>query len=453
MSNMSDHAIRKGLDIPIQGAASGDIVALDAPSTVAYDPRELSGLIPRLDAREGDRVAAGGVLFHDKKRPSIVVRSPIAGVVKEVRRGARRVITDVVVEADGDASESLQAYTPAELNGLSREEAREAVAASGWWPALRTRPLDRIPSPDDTPQSILIGAMETGPLQPGADVLIDAGDADALQAAINVLARLTDGPVHLARKKGEAHPALDGVSGVQVHTFSGPHPAGDMGVQVNLVDPPRGTHRVWVIRAWDAVALGHTLLKGRFHAERVYAAVGVGAADKRFVKTVLGAPLETITSESTPSRWINGSVLTGRATSKDRWAGFGNRGVHLLPEEVPRHILGWALPAPGAWSFHKAFLGAFTGAPKGGVDLRPGLFGGHRAIVPIGVYDKVVPTPDILPDFLFKAIIAGDLEESISLGLLDITREEAALCTYVCPSKMEFDVILQEGLEFYEREA
>lgn len=450
---MSDHAIRRGLDIPIQGAATGDVVSLELPETVAYAPTELPGLTPRLDAREGDRVKQGSVLFHDKKRPDIVVRSPVAGVVQEVRRGARRVITDVVVKREGDEAEALKAYSPSELAGLDRDAARAAVAASGWWPALRTRPLDRIPDVDSTPQSILIGAMETGPLQPDADVLLGAGDADALQAAINVLAKLTDGPVHLARRKGVAHPALDGVSGVQVHTFSGPHPAGDMGLQVNLVDPPRGQNRVWVIRAWDAVALGRTLLEGRFHAERVYAAVGVGASEKRFVRTVVGAPLASLTGESAPSRWINGSVLTGWATSSDRWASYSQRAVHVLPAEVPRYMFGWALPSFGAWSFHKTFLSGFAGAPASGVDLRPGLFGGERAIVPIGAYDKVVATPDILPDFLFKAIIAGDLEESIALGMLDITQEEAALCTYVCPSKVEFDVILRQGLDIYEREA
>ena len=450
---MSDHVIRRGLDIPIQGAATGEVVSLDPPETVAYGPIELSGLTPRLDAREGDEVKRGSVLFHDKKRPSIVVRSPVAGVVKEVRRGARRVITDVVVERRGDEGEALRAYTPAELAGLSREDAAAAAAATGMWPALRTRPLDRIPSPDDVPQSILIGAMETGPLQPDVDVLLGADDADALQAAITVLSKLTDGQVHLARRKGQAHPALDGLSGVQAHTFSGPHPAGDMGVQVNLVDPPLGQNRVWVIRAWDAAVLGRILLTGSFEAERIYAATGAGCSQPRFVKTLLGAPLTHITSEKVPSRWINGSVLTGVSTSSDRWAAFGARGVHVLPEEVPRYLFGWAMPALGAWSFYRAFLGAFMGPPASGVDLRPGTFGGERAIVPIGQYARVVATPDILPDFLFKSIIAGDLEESISLGLLDITQEEAALCTYICPSKIEFDVILRKGLEHYEQEA
>ena len=452
-ANMPDHVIRQGLDIPILGAATGDVVPLDPPDTVAFGPIELSGLTPRLDAREGDEVKLGSVLFHDKKRPSIVVRSPVAGVVKEVRRGARRVITDVVVERKGDAEEALPSYTPADLAKMSREEATAAAAASGMWPALRTRPLDRIPSPGDVPQSILIGAMETGPLQPDVDVLLGPDDADALQAAITVLSKLTDGPVHLARRKGQAHPALDGLSGVQAHTFSGPHPAGDMGVQVNYVDPPRGQNQVWVIRAWDAAILGRTLLTGKVQPERVYAATGAGSTQPRLVKTLLGAPLSHITSEKVPSRWISGSVLTGTTTSSDRWAPFGARGVHLLPEEIHRHLFGWAMPALGAWSFHKAFLGAFMGAPSGGVDMRPTVWGGHRAIVPIGAYNKVVATPDILPDFLFKAIIVGDLEESISLGLLDITQEEAALCTYVCPSKIEFDVILREGLDLYEQEA
>ena len=448
---MSDHAIRRGLDIPVQGAATGAPVPLELPETVAYAPQEISGFVPRVPLKEGDAVELGQVLLQDKRYPEVVLRSPVAGVLKEIRRGNRRVITDVIVERSGDAVAKLPTFTPQQLAALSATEAVRVACSTGLWPALRTRPLDRMPSPETRPQSIFIGAMETGPLQPGADVLLGADDADALQAAINLLSRIA--PVHLTRARGVANPALDGVSGATVHTFSGPHPAGDIGVQVNVVDPPRGQALVWTIRAWDAVAMGRTLLEGRFANERVYAAVGVGCSP-RFVKTVLGAPLAHIVgAEKVPSRWIRGSVLTGQAVDKARWASYTARAVHVLPEDVPRYLLGWALPSLGAWSFYKAFVSGFTGKPASGVDMRPGLFGGERAIVPIGAYERVVATPDILPEFLFKAIISGDIEESVQLGMLDLTMEEAALCTYICPSKMEFDVILRKGLDTYEQEA
>ncbi len=409
-------------------------------------------MLPRLAKREGEEVQRGTVLFYDKKNPGIVVRSPIAGVVKEIRRGARRVITDVVVERKGDGEETFASYTAEKLGGMSADEAIAAAMATGMFPAFRTRPLDRIPSPSVKPQSIFVCGTETGPLQPGADVLMSADHKAGLQAAITLLGRIA--PVHVTQTSGSSIAAFQGLSGATIHSFSGPHPSGDVGVQVNLVDPPRGQNRVWTIKAWDAALLGKALLDGRFPAERVYAAVGVGCAQPRYVRTVVGAPLKHVAGEAkSPSRWIRGSVLTGTAVDEGRWAGFGSRAVHVLPSEVPRHILGWAMPALGAWSFHKAFLRAFAGAPAGGVDMRPGVNGGERAIVSIGAYQKVVATPDILPDFLFKSILAGDLEEAITLGLLDITMEEAALCTYICPSKVEFDVILKKGLELYEQEA
>lgn len=454
---MSDHVIKNGLDLPIVGKASGPVVDLEAPSTVAYAPTEFKGFQPRPAAREGDAVKIGSVVLTDKTDPRIVLRSPVAGRLAEIRRGARRVITDVVIENGGsDEAEPLKRWSLDELRALDRAGALEAALGSGFWPALRTRPLDRIADPNQAPQSVLIAAMESGPLMPDADVLLHADDAEALQAAAIVLGKLAP-KVFLAARSGTAHPALAKLEGVERHTFSGPHPAGDPAVQVNLIDPPRGAQgRVWTIRAWDAVALGRTLLTGRFDARRVYAAVGAGVVTPRFVRTVIGAPIAHVTGPVAPgaNRTLLGSVLTGTATDAARWTSFYARAVHVLPDEVPRSLLGWAMPMLGAWSFHKAFLSGLLGSrPSAGVDLRPGTFGGHRAMVPIGAYDRVIVTPDIVPEFLFKAIVAKDLEDSIQLGMLDLSLEEAALCTYVCPSKIEFDVLLREGLASYEKEA
>lgn len=448
-----DHVVKKGLDIPIQGRASGAPVPLEPPATVALSPTDVRGLNPRLMVREGDEVEAGSPLVHHKPDPRIVLVSPVAGRVKEIRRGHRRVITDIVIERTGDAAVAFKSFTRADIGSMNREEVIDALCASGGWPFLKTRPLDRLADPTVEPQSIFLVATETGPLQPGADVLLSPDDAEALQIAVDALRKLTDGAVHLT--EGESsHPALSKLEGVQRHRFTGPHPSGDPAVQVNLADPVRGSGQVWYIRAWDAAAMGRALLTGRFDPERIYAVVGAGVKRPRFVRTLLGAPLKDLAGEVAdgPLRWIRGSVLTGTAVEAHRWAPFFARAIHVLPETVDRSLFGWALPELGRWSWHRAFLSGFS-APRGEHDLRPGLFGGERAMVPIGYYREVIATPDIVPEALFKSIIAGDLEESIQLGMLDLSEEEAALCTFICPSKIEFDVLLREGLELYQREA
>lgn len=450
---MPDHNIKRGLNIPIEGRASGDVVTLPLPATVAIAPTELRGLTPRLATREGDAVQRGDVLFFDKSDERLVVRSPVSGQVAEVRRGHRRVITDVVITVSGDQPSANAPTTVEALANLDRDGAEATLLASGFWPCLRQRPLSNMPRPGVAPQAIVIGATESGPLMPGADVLLSADDKPALQAAITLLGKL--GKVLLTKPSGAAHPALAGLTGVEEHGFSGPHPSGDVPTQINLIAPCRPGAVVWYLSAWDAAALGHTLLSGKFYAERVYAAVGVGCKQPRFVRTVVGAPLAHIVGDvrEGQNRFIRGSILTGESVDGGRWASMLTRGVHVLPDEVPRYLLGWALPSLGAWSFHKAFVSGLLGQRKD-VDLRPGIYGGERALVPIGgVYERVVVTPDILPEFLVKALHAGDMEESLSLGMLDLTEEEAALCTFVCPSKIEFDVLLKRGLEQYQRQA
>jgi Na+-transporting NADH:ubiquinone oxidoreductase subunit A len=450
---MAQHRIRRGLDIPIVGEASGEVVDLPLPPTVAIDPRELRGFIPRLVAREGETVQRGQPILMHKFNNDVVVVAPAAGRVKEVRRGHRRVITDFVIETDGDAVVQHKTWSLADLAHISADDARAHLLAGGAWPLIRQRPLDHVADPNDKPQSILISGTETGPLQPGLEVLLSADDKDALQAAIHVLGKLT-GKVFLTQPAGSSVPAYSGLTGCEVHTFSGPHPAGDPTVQVNHVDPPRGADKVWYLRAWDAVVIGKLFLTGQFDSTRVYAAVGAAVAKPRFVRTVLGAPVAHIAGETsgTDLRWIRGSVLTGARTDADGWAGYYTRAVHVIAEQADRRVLGWALPQPSLWSSYRAFLSAFVGGAKR-YDMQPAIHGGHRAIVPVGAYERVVATPDLQPSFLFKSILAEDLEGSIELGLLDISEEEAALCSFICPSKLDLDIALRKGLETYAKEA
>ena len=451
---MADYSIKRGLNIPISGTAAGAVESLQTPQTVAYDPREFRGIVPRLAARPGDKVKRGSALFFSKAHPEMRFLSPASGTVKEVFRGDRRVITAIVVEVEGDESESFPTWSAGDLAEKSREEVANAIMNGGMWGALRTRPLSEIANPTVEPQGILVCGTETGPCQPGAEALLGADEKAHLQLGLDALAKLTTGSVHLTVSKGSNHAALSGLSGVETHTFSGPHPAGDASVQINHVDPPRGSSQVWYISAWDVARIGELLATGQFPNERVYAAVGAGCKTPRLVKTLLGAPIADVVGEALDGdhRYIRGSVLTGATTARDQWCGFLSAAIHVLPSEVPRKLFGWMMPMFGTWSAHRAFLSGFLPASKP-KDMRPGLYGGHRGLVPIGAYRRVVASPDVYPSFLMRALVARDLPESINLGLLDLSEEEAALCTYICPSKVEMDVLLQQGLEYYKQEA
>lgn len=451
---MSLHVLKKGLDVPIAGEVTGNIVDLPVPASVSVAPRDLPGITPRILSREGASVKVGTALFADKAQPDLRLVSAAAGEVREIVRGPRRVVLDHVVSVTGDAAESFRQWDLGALKKISRDEARIGLGHGGLWPVLRCRPLDKVPAMGSTPQWILVSATETGPLAPGADLLLGAGDGEALQAGLYVLKALTPGAVAVAVPQGTTHPALANLKDVDVHQFGGPHPSGDPSVQINHIAPPTGNGQVWYARAWDVALIGRLFLEGRYPAQRVYTAAGTGLAAPRAVRTLCGAPIRTITGDAAPGpvRWILGSVLTGQVVDPERWAGFTNRMFTVIPDRAERRLFGWTAPNLGDFSYHRAFLSGFLGA-GGRKVMDTGLRGGVRSMVPVGYYRGVVATPDIEPEFLFRSIIAGDLEESVKLGLLDLSMEEAALLTYVCPSKIEFDVILRDGLALYEKEA
>ena len=454
---MAHIVIKQGLNLPIAGGISeelaGKIVDLPQPTTVAYRPSEFLEFKPKMATKAGDSVKIGSVLFTHKDYPMVKFLSPVAGTVKEIRRAERRRITDIVVEANGEGAEKFTTFDDASIDKITRAEAIEAICHGGMWPALRTRPLDLIPNPGSTPQWILISAFETGPLQPTVDTLLSGDDAIDFAMGVSALKAVANGALVMATAHGSNHPALK-ASGLMTHTFTGRHPAGDMGVQVNHINPPKAGGEVWTIRAWDVALIGQLLRTGTFPTQRIYASVGAGAVTPRVVRTTLGAPISHITGETidAPVRTILGSVLTGKAVDAGRWAGFGVRAIHSLPETVDSRMFGWTTPNTDEFSTWRTFLSGMFGSKKK-YDMRPGLWGGFRALVPMGAYQKVIATPDIMPDFLFRAMYAGDLQDAIRLGLLDITREEAALCTYVCACKSQIDVLLDDVLELYVKES
>ena len=449
---MSDIRFRKGLSIPMEGRPDPHVVDVDAPTRVALCPPDYPDLKFRLVVEQGEQVAAGQPVLQAKQFPEIKLVSPTAGQVTEINRGARRALLSVVVEvAEGETVQG-HTFTASRLAKEPADLIKSAILAGGLWPLIRCKPLARTAAPDETPVAVLVSCMETGPLQAQPGVVLQNKTED-LALGLQALSRLTEGSVHVTFPKGSTQPSMPEDGRFELHTFSGPHPAGDAETQINFCCPPGPGQKVWFLRATDVALIGELLRTGTTPSHRTIAVVGTGIAKPAYYRCLAGAPLSHLIqaagSTTRPVRPIGGSVFTGRTLDLDGYmSGLANT-LLLLPDDVERKILGWTYPGVSAFSMHRLFVSKVV--PFNRYDLDTSVNGGFRAMVPIGSYEKVVNS-DVEPVFLLRAILAEDIEEMVNLGLLEISKEEAALCTFVCPSKLNFSEALQQGWAQYERE-
>lgn len=448
---MQTHHIRQGRDIPLAGPAENRIVDGPAPSLAAVQPPDFHGLRFRVLAKEGVPVRIGTPLLEDKDDPRIKVVSPLAGRVKAVRRGEKRALLAVIVEA-GSAQEAEQQtrFSSAQIPGLSRGQIIEHLLATGMWALIRQRPFNHIADPDTTPKAIFIRAMNTDPLAPDTDTVLD-GQQEDLRAGLKILSRLTRGAVHLCFADKETHPLLREAEGVECHAFYGPHPAGNVGTHIHTIDPLGKNEAVWHIDAQDAAAIARSFTSGTFEPGRIIAVAGEHAETRVHKRTIIGAYLRDIIGQKNfdNTRVISGSVLSGRDAGADGFLGFYAQQVTLLPAAEERRLLGWVLPGFGQFSLTRMFASALQKTPA--VRLNTDTHGSPRAIVLNAVYDKYVAL-DVLTFFLLRAVMAGDIEEMERLGILECAPEDFALAAFVCPSKTDVCGIIQDGLDLMERE-
>jgi len=388
--------IRRGLDITIKGAPVQAIEDGPAIVHVAVSGDDYVFLRPRMAVQVGDRVREGQLLLTDKRNADVRFTAPGCGEVVAIERGERRRLLAVVVRLDGDACEEFQG------------DVRDVLVRSGLWTALRERPFGRVASPDTRPRAIFVTAIDTDPL--AADpVCVLAGRESDFESGLRALAQLTDGPVRLCRRPGAAIPS----AGADVHEFAGPHPAGLPGTHIHLLDPAGLQSVVWHVGYQDVLAMGELLRTGRLPTRRVVALGGPQVARPTLLRTRLGASLPELTEgrlREGAHRVISGSVLSGRV-------------------------------APFLGRYHTQ-VAVLAGAPP---------YGPARAIVPTGVYERVMPL-DILPTPLLKALLVGDVARAIELGCLELEEEDLALCSYVCPSRNDFGVPLRAVLAAIEEE-
>jgi len=445
-------AIKEGLDLPIAGAPVQTIDNANTVETVAVLGNEFNGMKPSMLVEEGQQVKLGQALFTDKKIPSVQFTSPAAGTIKAINRGAKRALQSIIIDVEGDGEVSFQSYNPSQLDSLSSDDVKKNLLNSGLWTALRTRPYSKSPEPSSTPSSIFVTAIDTNPLAADPAVIIREYAADYAYG-LTVLSHLTKGKVFVCQREKDPTPA-NTKSNVEVHTFSGRHPAGLASTHIHLLDPVSPKKTVWQIAYQDVIAIGKLFTTGKLWVERIISLAGPLVINPRLIRTRLGACTEDLVRDEVQhvqSRVISGSVLHGHTATN--WAGFLGRfhaQVSVISESNQREALGWINPiGKDKFSALNVFLSKIMGTKK--LNLTTSQNGSPRAMVPVGVFETVMPL-DILPTQLLRALVVKDSDAAQALGCLELDEEDLALCSFVCSGKFDYGPMLRTNLTQIEKE-
>jgi Na+-transporting NADH:ubiquinone oxidoreductase subunit A len=442
--------LRKGLNIKIAGKAEKILLPDVAVDRFGMRFADFPGLVARLEVREGSEVSAGTVLFHDKAYPEIKYVSPVSGVVKEIIRGEKRVLQEIVIEQQGEGKIDFGAADPLQM---SREEVITRLLESGLWPVLRQRPYHIVARPDAIPKAVFISAFDTAPLAPDLDFVMSNTHGNYLQTGINALSRLTEGKIHISLEaEGTRVNEIKNLKNVTLHNFAGPHPAGNVGVQVHHIDPVSKGEVVWTVDIQDVAALGRFFNTGFYNRDRIIALAGPGVLHPKYHRIRPGASVSAILRSNLRDdnqRVISGNVLTGKKISPEGSFGFYDNVVTVLPEGNYSEMFGWATPGLKKFSYWRSFASKLL--PRKEYEMDTNLHGGKRAYVLTGHYENVLPM-DIYPIYLIKAILAGDIDLMENLGIYEVAEEDFALCEYIDPSKTEIQEILRSGINMMIKE-
>ncbi len=442
--------IKKGLDIKLKGKAKDILVdASNAPS-YAVKPTDFAGITPKLTVKQDDTVKAGTSLFYDKNNPDVLFTSPVSGKVKEIVRGERRKILEVVIDPDGkNEGESFLQGSPAEL---SREQIVENLLKSGLWPTIKMRPYDIIANPLDKPKSIFISGLDSAPL--GVDYnFVMQGKEKEFQTGIEALKKLTEGKIHLG-VDAEAQPcdAFSNASGVEITKYSGKHPAGLVGTQINKTDPLNKGEIIWTLEPQNVATIGHLFLKGTYLPEKTIALAGSEVEKPQYYRTIAGANIESVIKGNISGdhvRYISGSILSGTRIESHGYLGYYDTMITVVPEGDHYEFMGWIAPGFNKFSVSRTFFSWLT--PNKEYTIDTNIKGGHRALMITGAFEKVFPF-DIYPMQLIKAIIIEDVDLMEKLGIYEVAPEDFALCEFVDTSKTDIQAIVRKGLDIMIKE-
>jgi Na+-transporting NADH:ubiquinone oxidoreductase subunit A len=445
-----DIKIKKGLNIRLKGEAEKTLSKAPRSRTFVIRPSEFHLITPKLLLKEGAKLKAGDVIFYSKTEEKIKFVSPVSGIIQKIERGAKRVITEIVIEAD--QKDDYLDHGVASIVSMDENEIKNHLLATGCWPFIKQRPYDIIANPDVKPKAIFVSAFSTAPLAADFDFTL-MGKEKELQAAVSALSKLTDGALNVGVGKNSKS-IFEGLKDVSVHKITGIHPAGNVGTLINKLNPVNKGEVVWTISPQDLVVIGELLLTGKFNAERIVALSGSSVKNPKYYTTKIGSEVSTILYTSGLNeehvRIIDGNVLSGNKITPKGHLGYYTNTVTVIPEGDDYEFFGWNKPVFNKLSVTRALTFSWL-QPKKKYDLNTNTNGEHRAFVVTGSFEKVFPL-DIFPMQILKACKYEDLDEMEALGMYEVAPEDFALTEFICVSKQPHQDIIRKGLDLMYKE-
>lgn len=450
--------IKRGVDIKLVGETDKEFAPEMRVETVAIKPDDFHGAQFKLAVKEGEEVKAGSVLLFKKDDEAVKLTSPVSGEVAQIVRGAKRRILEVRILTDKKIKyEKFKKDDPIKLD---RHAIVSKLAKSGCFAFFKQRPYNVVAQTSKTPKAIFISGFDSSPLAPDMGMLLDGNDKE-FQTGIDALAKLTSGKVHLGLNANvPVGRTLSSVKGVEITKYSGPHPAGLVGVQIAQKNPIDKGDIVWTINPEHVVIIGRLFLTGKFDARINIAVAGSEVKDRKYHSTILGAAVKPFIADNLSDkkvRVISGNVLTGTHIQSNGYLSFYERQITVLAEGEDPELFGWLIPKPNKFSISRALPSFFmrqlekiTGQPTV-YNLDTNLHGEERAFVVSGQYEQVFPF-DIFPVQLIKAIMTNDIELMENLGIYEVVEEDFALCEVVCTSKIPVQETIRKGLDLMKKE-
>ena len=446
--------IKKGLNIPIHGLPVGEIVDSKKSRSVAILGSDYVGMKPTMFVNEGEQVKLGQPLFEDKKNPGVIFTSPAGGKIEAINRGDRRVLQSIVIEVEqNEEAIEFKSFSENDLSNSSSEDIRSQLISSGMWTSFRTRPYSKIPTIDSSPASIFISALDTQPLSLNPENVINLYKEDFF-FGLSVLKKLVYCPIHLSLGE-DSDLDISECDQLKLHTFSGPHPAGLVGTQMHFISPATLSNVNWTIGYQDIIAIGRLFKTGQLDVERIISLGGPQVSKPCFLKTRIGACTDELTAgelTQRENRIISGSVISGReAVGPYAYLGRYHNQISVIsePNSKDRDFMNWLTPGPRKFSKIPLFLSSLF--PKKIFKFKALMNGSDRPIVPIGIYEEVLPL-NFLPTVLLRNVVLMDTEKIQALGGLELDEEDLSLCSFVCPGKYDFGSLLRAGLTKIELE-
>ena len=442
--------LRKGLDINLKGRATKKKVVCQASKTVALRPSDFTGIVPKVVVREGDHVLAGDALFVNKQFPEVQFASPVSGTVKSILRGERRRVLSVSVEADD--KQEYRDFGQHDASKMDGSAVKQLLLDAGLFGYINQLPYAVSADPNTTPKGIFVSALRDMPLANDFEYELQ-GNEKAFLTGLKALNRIAT--VHLGVGAKQTAKALTEAQDIDLNVFDGPCPAGNVGVQINHIDPVNRGETVWTVDPTSVIFIGRLFLTGKVDLHKTIAIAGSQIKAPAYADVLVGTQLADILHDKLVAtdhvRIINGNPLTGERASLNDYLGAHTSEVTAIPEgDDKEEILGWILPRTKDFSVSRSYFSWLQGKSHE-YDLDARVKGGERHMIMSGEYDKVLPM-DIYAEFLIKAIITGDIDKQEQLGIYEVSPEDFALAEFVDSSKLELQKIVRQGLDILRKE-